>query len=86
MARTPQTFVVLGFPSTHDALDAEALLGDLGIEAVPIPTPTSIGALCGIALRLVLADESRATDYLRERGNHHFGARRDRRRVTSGTA
>ena len=64
MARAPRTFVVLGFPSTHDALDAEALLGDLGIEVVPIPAPKAIGALCGIALRLAPADESRATTYL----------------------
>ena len=60
--------MVLGFGSTHDALDAEALLGDLGIEVTPIPAPKSIGALCGIALRLDPADESRATSYLEAAG------------------
>ncbi len=64
MTRTPRTFLVLGFSSTHDALDAEALLTDMGIPVVPIPAPKSIGALCGIALRLELHDESRALRYL----------------------
>ena len=68
MAREPEQFVVLGFPSTHDALDAESLLGDLGIDVVPIPAPKSIGALCGIALRLTPADEDRATTYLQGAG------------------
>ena len=68
VAREPQPFVVLGFPSTHDALDAESLLGDLGIEVVPIPTPKSIGALCGIALRLAPADEERSAAYLQSAG------------------
>ena len=68
IVREPQTFMVLGFPSTHDALDAESLLGDLGIEVVPIPTPKSIGALCGIALRLAPADEERAVAYLQSAG------------------
>ena len=68
MTREPQPFVVLGFPSTHDALDAESLLGDLGIDVVPIPTPKAIGALCGIALRLAPDDAERATAYLQSAG------------------
>lgn len=68
MTRERQPFVVLGFPTTHDALDAESLLGDLGIEVVPIPAPKSIGAMCGIALRLAPADEGRATTYLESAG------------------
>lgn len=68
MSREPRTFLVLGFPSTHDALDAESLLGDLGIEVVPIPAPAAIGARCGIALRLQVADESRALGYLESAG------------------
>ncbi|NTU71272.1 MAG: DUF3343 domain-containing protein [Coriobacteriia bacterium] len=64
MTRQPRRFVVLGFGSTHDALDAEALLLDLGLAVVPIPAPRTLGALCGIALRLELADEMRATGYL----------------------
>lgn len=65
MTRSSKPFVVLGFASTHDALDAEALLGDLGIDVVPIPAPKSIGALCGIALRLQPDDEPRALEYLK---------------------
>jgi len=62
--REARPFVVLGFATTHDALDAEALLGDLGIDVVPIPAPQSIGALCGIALRLEPRDSERALEYL----------------------
>lgn len=64
MSRTPRPFVVLGFSSTHDALDAESLLGDMGIEVVPIPAPKEVGSLCGIALRIEPADEPRALGYL----------------------
>jgi hypothetical protein len=68
VTREPRLFAVLGFDSTHDALDAETLLGDLGIEAVPIPVPKTLGARCGIALRLELADEGRALGYLEGAG------------------
>jgi len=61
-------FKVVGFASTHDALDAEALLLDLGIDAVPIPAPKALGTLCGIALRLEPADEKRALSYLSDAG------------------
>jgi hypothetical protein len=60
----PRMFAVLGFESTHDALDAETLLGDLGIDVVPIPVPKTLGARCGIALRIELADEERSAAYL----------------------
>jgi hypothetical protein len=68
MSRTPRRFKVLGFASTHDALDAEALLLDMGIEVVPIPAPKTLGTLCGIALRLEIADETRALTYLEGAG------------------
>jgi hypothetical protein len=64
VTREPKTYAVLGFASTHDALDAETLLGDLGIEVVPIPVPKTIGSHCGIALRLEVADEERSVAYL----------------------
>jgi hypothetical protein len=54
--------------STHEALDAEALLGDLGIDVVPIPVPKVMGARCGIALRIELVDERRALAYLEAAG------------------
>lgn len=68
MSREPRPFAALGFASTHDALDAEQLLGDLGITVVPMPAPQSIGTLCGIALRIELADEDRANTYLEAAG------------------
>ncbi len=64
MTRESRIFAVLGFESTHDALDAETLISDLGIEVVPIPAPKAIGAHCGIALRIEVADEDRALGYL----------------------
>lgn len=64
MSRTPRLFALLGFASTHDALDAESLLLDLGIDVTPIPAPKALGTLCGIALRLEVADEPRALGYL----------------------
>lgn len=68
MSRVPRAFAALGFSSTHDALDAEQLMLDLGISVVPIPAPSTIGTLCGIALRIELADEERATSYLEVAG------------------
>jgi len=66
--RTPREFAVLGFASTHDALDAEALLDDMGLDVVPIPAPKSIGALCGIALRVESEQRQRAIAYLERAG------------------
>jgi len=64
VTRVPREFAAFGFESTHEALDAEQLLGDLGIEVVPMPAPKTLGSRCGIALRLELADEERAAGYL----------------------
>lgn len=68
MTREPRPFAVIGFESTHDALDAESLLGDLGIDVVPIPAPKVIGARCGIALRIEVEDEARALGFLESAG------------------
>jgi len=64
VTRIPREFAAFGFESTHEALDAEQLLGDLGIEVVPMPAPKTLGSRCGIALRIELADEERAVGYL----------------------
>jgi hypothetical protein len=68
MSREPKEFAVLAFASTHDALAAEALLGQMGVDAVPIPTPKVVSAGCGIALRLPVVDEDRALEYLERAG------------------
>jgi hypothetical protein len=68
MSRTPRQFAVFGFASTHEALDAESLLLDLGIDVVPIPAPKTLGTLCGIALRLEIADRERALSYIEGAG------------------
>jgi hypothetical protein len=68
MMRVARTFSVLGFGSTHDALDAEQLLLGLGFDVVPIPTPKTLGSLCGISLRLEPQDEGRALERLERAG------------------
>jgi hypothetical protein len=64
VSREQRDFVVLGFGSTHDALAAEALLKDLGVDVVPVPPPRTLDALCGIALRLEPRDAPRAKELL----------------------
>jgi hypothetical protein len=68
MARDAHLFAVLGFRSTHAALEAEALLADVGIDVTPIPTPAELGTRCGVALRLAVEDEERAFMYLGDAG------------------
>jgi hypothetical protein len=67
-ARASRTFAVLGFASTHDALDAETALERGGIDVVPIPAPKSIGSLCGIALRITPDQLEHAAVCLSEAG------------------
>lgn len=63
--RGARTYVVLGFATTHAALDAEQLLKDLGVPVTPIPAPRVLaGGLCGIALRLEPDDAGRALTLL----------------------
>ncbi|NTW28439.1 MAG: DUF3343 domain-containing protein [Coriobacteriia bacterium] len=62
------TFAVFGFASTHDALSAEAILADMGVDAVPIAPPVATGAPCGIALQLDAAEARRARGYLEAAG------------------
>jgi len=68
VSREPREFAVFGFDTTHDALDAEALLEDMGIDVTPMPPPASLSARCGIALRLERAEEERARLYLGNAG------------------
>lgn len=63
-ARELRIFAVLGFASTHDALDAEATLKRGDIDVVPIPAPKSLGSLCGIALRIAVEDVVLAQEQL----------------------
>lgn len=45
-------YAVYGFESTHDALSAERVLASADVPFTTIPTPKSLGSLCGIALRV----------------------------------
>jgi len=58
--RPPRDFVVYGFDTTHQALDAERVLLDSGVAVVPIPTPRVLGSGCGIAMRIEPGDEAAA--------------------------
>lgn len=64
MTRERRPFLVFGFASTHDALEAEAVLGDMGVEVTPIPAPTELSSGCGIALRFPPEQEERVSRYL----------------------
>lgn len=64
MSRVLRRYVVLGFSTTHEALDAEALLKASGASVAPVPAPAALSAKCGIALRLSLEDEERAIEAL----------------------
>lgn len=59
-ARELRRFVVLGFASTHDALEAERVLQGVAMDVTPIPSPVGISSKCGIALRLEPEDEAEA--------------------------
>lgn len=54
-------FVVFGFASVHDTLQAEDALKKAGVPAVTIPSPKELGELCGIALR-VAPDDAEAAE------------------------
>ncbi|MBE0476351.1 MAG: DUF3343 domain-containing protein [Coriobacteriia bacterium] len=61
-------FAAFGFESTHDAIAAEERLKAAGIPVVPIPTPASLGALCGIALRVAPGDAPAAERVMKSGG------------------
>jgi len=52
-----ELFAVFGFETTHDAMRAERTLEDASIEVTLIPTPKTLGTLCGLAARVPLARE-----------------------------
>ena len=68
MTRSLQRFAVFAFESTHAALDAEDALKSASVLVVPIPTPGSLGGLCGLAMRVPLDQADLARDVLTNRG------------------
>jgi Putative Se/S carrier protein-like len=59
---------VFAFESTHLALEAEDALKGEGLSVVPIPTPATLGGLCGLAMRVPPPQADRAREVLVERG------------------
>lgn len=68
MVRSLRPYVVLGFATTHDALAAEDALAGAGIEVVPVPAPSMVSAMCGIALRIDPSSEGASATVLRSAG------------------
>jgi hypothetical protein len=68
MTPEPREFTVYGFDSTHDALSAERLLVDMGVTVTAIPSPSELGSLCGVALRIEPRDADRAERFLTASG------------------
>ncbi|MRR12050.1 DUF3343 domain-containing protein, partial [bacterium] len=66
-------FVVLGFRTTHAALEAESVLRRAGLDVVPVPTPRGIGHSSGIAMRIPPGQVSLALDALAARAPQLMG-------------
>lgn len=66
--RPRRPFVVFGFRTTHEALDAEAVLRRAALDVVPVPTPAVLGELCGIAMRVPPEQADPAEEALRAAG------------------
>jgi hypothetical protein len=66
MSRAPRPFTVYSFSTTHDALSAEAWLKARDFTVLAIPTPRTLGRLCGISLRVDPADAAAVEDALAE--------------------
>lgn len=64
--RETRRFLVFGFETTHDALLAEDTLRGGDIDAVPVPTPYSLGAHCGIAMRVPVQQSEAARSVLED--------------------
>jgi len=69
MSATERQFVVFGFASVHDTLEAEDVLKAAGVPASTIPSPRELGDLCGIALRVERADAEAAGTALAAAGS-----------------
>lgn len=59
-----KNYVLLVFPSTHHALEAESLLQGK-VEFVTIPTPRDISASCGLSLKISLQARPAAQELLK---------------------
>lgn len=61
-------FAVFGFASTHDAVRAERLVREALADAALIPAPGALGSLCGLALRVSVAEREAVASLLAQRG------------------
>ena len=58
--------LIITFHNTHEAIMAEMVLLDSGIDVRVMPMPAQLGPACGIALRIAPADLERAGGLLGE--------------------
>lgn len=82
---------VILFDSTHQALRAERVLKDSGIDHAVINTPREFSADCGISLRIDPSSSRAAQEALEAAGVRFadivpYHARLARRKDTNGTA
>lgn len=61
-----ETYIVMSFKSTHDAIKAETLVKRNNVDARLIPLPPEVSAGCGLALRLKEEDKNRVIKILEE--------------------
>lgn len=74
MSGASEKFTVFGFDSTHDAMRAETVLLSAGVDIVLIPTPRSMGTLCGFAARVPLTQADAAMVEMRSAGIEPYAA------------
>lgn len=59
-----QVFLIVAFPSTHDAIKAETVAKRAGLSVRVIPLPPEVSAGCGLALRSPLEEEAALRELL----------------------
>lgn len=60
---------LVAFDSTHQAMEMESWVKERGLSARLIPTPESITASCGLALKFEAPDLAAITRQLKETSN-----------------
>lgn len=61
-----QTFLLMAFESTHDAIKAETGAKRAGLAARLIPVPPEVSAGCGLSLRGEVTDEAALREILEQ--------------------
>lgn len=57
-------FYIISFNSTHQAIKAEKILEDEGLDIVAMPTPRGITASCGLSIKFDFNDLDRVVSLM----------------------